>query len=162
LLAKLTGPFSTPPEDAADIALAQEIRTWLRSLPPDERTDAVGRLVNKGDVTALRAVLTAPSYLTGLDETELAYIRDDAAKAADPERYRTLQSLRKAGEVAERAVEGVARYLHQEATAAPPPPHSRPAALPPVQPPPDPDTVAAVMKATEEALARQASLSGAA
>lgn len=115
LLATISAPFSTAPTDPAEIDQAQEIRTFLRSLPASDRTDRVGTLTRLGDLSALRAALTAPSYLTGLDETELAYIRDDAAKAVDPARYATLQALRKAGEAAERAVEGVARFLHQEA-----------------------------------------------
>ena len=162
LLAKLTAPFSTPPETPLDINTAQEIRTWLRSFPDHERTEKVGQLTRSGDLSALRAVLAAPAYLSGLEDTELAYIRDDAAKAGDPDRYAKLQALREAGKAAERAVEGVVRFLHQEAERAPPVLGSSPEPPPPLQPPLDPETVAAIVKATDEALARQAEMSAAA
>jgi hypothetical protein len=41
-----------------------------------EPPHGVFSLVEKGNRTALRAVLTAPTYLTGLNEEHLALLRD--------------------------------------------------------------------------------------
>jgi hypothetical protein len=102
------------PEDPADIAELQEIRTFLRSLPDGERMDKLDFLVRKGDTTALRAVLTAPAYLTGLDENVVALLRDDVARKANPERYAKVEKLRKGLKAAERALEGVQRFMVQD------------------------------------------------
>jgi hypothetical protein len=102
------------PEDPADIAEMQEIRTFLRSLPDGERMDKLDFLVRKGDTTALRAVLTAPAYLTGLDENVVALLRDDVARKANPERYAKVEKLRKGLKAAERALEGVQRFMQQD------------------------------------------------
>jgi hypothetical protein len=44
---------------------AVEVRKWLRERSNDvDRGDAVRRLMSKGDLSAVRAVLTVPSYLS--------------------------------------------------------------------------------------------------
>lgn len=132
LMGDLVEPFEAP----ADIAIAQEIRTWLRSMPDESaRKDQVRQLVEKGDRTMLRAILTAPSYLTGFGEGDLAEFRDDAAKVASPEQYAKAAQIRKAAEAAERAVEGVVRLLHHEAEHPPITP-VLPQARPPERPKP--------------------------
>lgn len=55
-----------------------------------------------------------PAYLTGVNEEMLALIRDEVARRAYPERHAKLEAFRKAASVAERAVEGVIRYVEQE------------------------------------------------
>lgn len=59
-------------------------------------------------------MLTAPTYLTGVNDELHAQLRDEAAKRAYPERHAKLEAFRKAANVAERAVEGVIRYMEQE------------------------------------------------
>jgi ferredoxin-NADP reductase len=103
-----------PATEAADVALMQEVRTWLRSLPEQERLTRSRQLASNGDKTALRAMLTAPTYLTGVNEELLALVRDEAAKRAHPERHTKLEAFRKGANVAERAVDGVIRYVEQE------------------------------------------------
>ena len=102
-----------PATEPHDIALLQEIRTWLRSLPETERLSRAQKLAADGDKIALRALLTAPAYLTGVDENLLALVRDEAARKADPRRYAKLEAMRKASTAADRAVEGVIRYIEQ-------------------------------------------------
>lgn len=114
---KLTGDFTQPATEMADIALLQEVRGWLSSLPEAERASRVRMLTSKGDKTVLRALLAVPAYLVPMPENELAAIRDEAIERADPERFALLRNFRKAIEVAERAVEGVAEFVEQEAAA---------------------------------------------
>jgi hypothetical protein len=114
LVRELTEQFTKPAAEPHDLALLQEIRTWLRSLPEAERLSRAQKLAADGDKTALRALLTAPAYLTGVDENLLAQVRDEAAKRADPRRYAKLEAMRRASLAADRAVEGVIRYVEQE------------------------------------------------
>jgi hypothetical protein len=46
----------------------------------------------------------------------LTLVRDEAAKKADPGRYAKLESIRKAATAADRAIEGVIRFIEQETT----------------------------------------------
>ncbi len=102
------------PFEPADVALLQEIRTWLRSLPENQRTMKVFDLTRNGDSTALKAVLSAPGYLTGVNEEVMGQLRDDVFRRAKPERDAKHQAFRKAITVADRAVDGVLRYVEQE------------------------------------------------
>ena len=102
------------PFEPADVALLQEIRTWLRSLPENQRTMKVFGLTRNGDRTALKAVLSAPGYLTGVNEEVMGQLRDDVFRRAKPERDAKHQAFRKAITVADRAVDGVLRYVEQE------------------------------------------------
>jgi hypothetical protein len=71
----------------------------------------VESLVNKGDTKALRAVLTAESYLTGVNDQMLAFIREDVARKADPKKFAKIEALKKAHEAAAKAVAGVRNFL---------------------------------------------------
>jgi hypothetical protein len=82
-------------------------------LPDAERTRRVQGLVEAGDRTALRAVLTAPRYLTGVNDDIISLLRDEVFRQADPVRDAKHQAFRKAIDVAERAVDGVARLIRQ-------------------------------------------------
>jgi hypothetical protein len=65
------------------------------------------KLTSDGDMTALRAMLTAPTYLTGVNEKLLTLIRDEAARRVHSERARQkLEAFQKAADLAKRAVEG--------------------------------------------------------
>jgi hypothetical protein len=114
MVAKLTADLTTPPIEPADVALMQEIRTWLRSLPESERLNRARKLASDRDKSALKAMLTAPTYLTGLSDEFIGLIRDDAAKRENPTRHAKLEAFRKAANAAERAVDGVARFVEQE------------------------------------------------
>lgn len=118
LSARFTAGLAEPATEPADLAMMQEIRTWLRSLLDPERLTRVRQLAADGDKPALRAVLTAPPYLTGLDEEMLALILDEAAKRNHPERHGKLEAFRQAASAAERALEGVIRYVEQETAGA--------------------------------------------
>jgi hypothetical protein len=110
----MTSAFTVPAEEPHDIALLQEVRTWIRTMPEHERTTKVMELARKGDRTALRAVLTAPAYLTGIDHDLLSQVRDVVAQADHPERFAKVQAVKAASIYAERALDGVIRYVEQE------------------------------------------------
>jgi hypothetical protein len=110
----MMGDLAQRPDDPMEFQELKEIRDWLRTLPEKDRTDKIDFLVRHGDTKALRAVLTAPAYLTGVDENMLVFIREDVARKADPERFAKIEALRKAHQAAARAVDGVRRYLVQD------------------------------------------------
>ena len=114
MIAQLTADLRVPATEPHDILMMQEIRTWLRSLLEAERLKQIRKLSGQGDKSVLRAMLTVPSYLTGVDEELLVALRDDAARRAYPERHAKMEAFRKAANVADRAVEGVIRYVEQE------------------------------------------------
>lgn len=59
---KLTDEFTKPATETHDVALLQEVRTWLRSMPEMARLTRARKLAADGDKSALRALLTAPAY----------------------------------------------------------------------------------------------------
>jgi len=159
---KLLENVAPPATEPADLALMQEVRSYLRGLPEEQRMDTVRQLAAKGDNSALRAVLTAPAYLTGLDDTLLGHIRDNAMQAADPDRFAKLEACRKAATLAERALDGVVRYIHTEVHAPLPPTVVQPATRP--QPPVVPLSDEArekIASAFDTAMAAQAASAGA-
>ena len=92
--------------------LDQEVRSHFRSMPSDTaRSDALRRL--SGDKTVLRAVLTAPAFLSGLGENELDQVRIDAARAADPDRWAKVETMRQGWAATEKAVAAAARAVEQ-------------------------------------------------
>ena len=100
------------PTEVADAMLDQEVRTHFRTMPNDlARSDALRRLA--GDKTVLRAVLTAPAFLSGLGEHELEQVRIAAAKAADPDRWAKVETMRQGWAATEKAVAAAARAVEQ-------------------------------------------------
>lgn len=114
LVKELTEEFTELPIEPHEIALLQEIRTWLRSLPETERLTRIRQLAAAGDKSAMRALLTAPRYLVAVDDELLTLIRDEAARHANPRRHAKLLAMRKASLAADRALEGIVRYVEQE------------------------------------------------
>jgi hypothetical protein len=103
------------PTEVADAMLDQEVRSHFRSMPTDlARSDALRRL--SGDKTVLRAVLTAPTFLSGLSEVQLEQVRTAAAKAADPERWAKVEIMRQGWAATEKAVAAAARAVEQAMT----------------------------------------------
>jgi hypothetical protein len=100
------------PTEVADAMLDQEVRAHFRSMPTDlARSDALRRL--SGDKSVLRAVLTAPAFLSGLSEVQLEQVRIAAAKAADPDRMAKVETMRRGWAATEKAVAAAARAVEQ-------------------------------------------------
>lgn len=114
LLDEYMGKYAGEPTEPHEIALAQEIRTFIRSLPESKRTSQVMSLINKGDKAAIRAVLTAPAYLTGVDQGFIETVRNEMVKKTDPERFAKLEALRAGREATFRALDGVIRHIGGE------------------------------------------------
>jgi hypothetical protein len=124
----MTASFTEPATEPQDIAMMQEVRNWLRGLPENQRAATVVEMARKGDRTILRAVLNAPSYLTGVTEDQLMNVREIVAKADHPERFAKLELVQRAAEYAELACDRELRYVEQEAMLLGKTPGARPVA----------------------------------
>lgn len=103
-----------PPDGPLEIALDSEIRAYLRGLDEEQRSDFLEQAVQRGETRPVRAVLTAPTFLSGMTQRE----RDDLLRkaswlhtAAEPQE---LEALRRATElilVAQRSFERIIQEL---------------------------------------------------
>ncbi len=98
----------------ANPALQSEIRAWVSGLPETQRASKLLSITEKGDRSALSAVLSAPAYLTGTDRNAMITIRDEMYRRANMVQDEKDSNLRKALTVAERAMDGVIRFVEQE------------------------------------------------
>ncbi|PSH68541.1 hypothetical protein CU102_12310 [Phyllobacterium brassicacearum] len=96
-------PFDSDPKDIVSEMRRQEVRAWLRTMKPDERTKAVR---GASDPLIKEAALSVPVELTGL----LQSTRDDLARELIEARYgdeiEALNELDEAVKTVERAVDG--------------------------------------------------------
>ena len=81
-----------PPTNVADVALAQEIRSYVskQKSPIDIAVKSVT------DARICGAVLNAPPFLSGLSDAEFNLVRERARTALHPEQVQMQQSLMKA------------------------------------------------------------------
>ncbi|CCE94930.1 hypothetical protein SFHH103_00430 [Sinorhizobium fredii HH103] len=96
-------PFDHDPKDIVSEMRRQEVRAWLRTMKPDERTNAVRRA---SDPFIVEAAISVPAELSGL----LPSTRDDLAQKLIEQRYggelEALNELDQAVQTVERAVDG--------------------------------------------------------
>jgi hypothetical protein len=152
LLGQLAADLTRPATESHEIALLQEIRAWLRGLPELERLNHARTLAAQGDDSVLRAILTAPTYLSGVDEKLLGEVKDEAIRRRHPDRHAKLETFRRAALAADRALAGVIHYIEQEASGMPPRTGVLVAAK--RQPPIDPELNRRIRAISEEAFAR--------
>jgi hypothetical protein len=83
------------PTDPAAVAAHVQIRDRLASMK--DTKERMSFLEKHGsDLTLISAVLTAPAYLSGLDDGELAYVRSKLEKLAPPEIVNARKATQKA------------------------------------------------------------------
>jgi hypothetical protein len=80
-----------PPTNVADVALAQEIRSYVskQKSPIDVAVRAMS------DHRILSAILNAPPFLSGLSDAEFKVVRERARAALHPEQVKMQQQLTK-------------------------------------------------------------------
>ncbi|APO74578.1 hypothetical protein AM571_CH01757 [Rhizobium etli 8C-3] len=96
-------PYDHDPKDIVSEMRRQEVRAWLRTLAPDERTSAVRR---SSDPFIVEAAISVPVELTGL----LPSTRDDLVQKLIEQRYgdeiEALNELDECVKTVEQAVDG--------------------------------------------------------
>ncbi|TRC93901.1 hypothetical protein FJV77_20715 [Mesorhizobium sp. WSM4306] len=87
--------FAPPPDAELGTQYDKEIRYALKSMTPDERSEALTEALEAGDMTMIGPVLRAPALLSGMKSTELAALRHRFQQKHFPAEMRRLERLRK-------------------------------------------------------------------
>ena len=106
--------FTLPPTDKTDMAgelRRQEMRAYVRSLPLEDRMNAVEKL----DDTAILAILDAPAMLSGLPEDRHAHIKNAYLEHQFGKQLRELESVDEDNTALEAAAVMVRRDLQMGA-----------------------------------------------
>jgi len=110
------GPAPRNPEEIANL---QEIRAWIRQMPPAERARKVVSAVEKGDMAIIQALLRAPTAaLIDIDPKLLEHINEAAYAKMAPEKVARNAAARKALDATASALDGVARLLEMHSSSA--------------------------------------------
>ena len=88
--------LAAPVQAAAHNAVAQEVRSYLRSLPESKRMGVVMQAINEGCVTTAGAVLAQnlPAYLTGLPAESIPVLHQTWNTKRNPQAAQRLELLR--------------------------------------------------------------------
>ena len=92
LLEKGMADLPQPPTEVADVMLAQEIRQYIRG----QKSPIDVAMKSISDPRMLGAILGAPSFLSGLSETEIDVVRERARIALHPAQTEMQKQLKKA------------------------------------------------------------------
>ena len=75
--------------------VASRIRDHIEAMPSaQDRAAFVMKAVSDGDLEIVTAVMNASPFISGLDRTQMSYIKEDAEKRFSPQEYNERQSLR--------------------------------------------------------------------
>jgi hypothetical protein len=96
-----------PPTNVADVALAQEIRQYVRS----QKSPIDVAVKSMSDPRILSAILNAPAFLSGLGDTQWNLVRERARAALHPEQAQMQKSLMKALDEVRQGVAATKRML---------------------------------------------------
>jgi len=83
-------------ERVSGVAVAGEVRGHFKKLPVGKRLSEAMAAIRAGDRRTTTALLSAPSYLSGLSEENLAIIRDLAGERFAPTEFAQLRATRSA------------------------------------------------------------------
>lgn len=100
-----------PPRDPAALGLQGEIRATLARAGKDQRAAILKAALDAGDDLTLRAVLTAPAYLAGLEPPEHENLRHRYRQSRHPEAATHLDRLSKALEATERGGRALVEFV---------------------------------------------------
>jgi hypothetical protein len=88
--------------EKAAASVAQEIRSFVRTMDTPERHDFIRQALEKGDEATMSSLLGAPSYLSGLtDEFQASYTRLFRERVA-PDKAKRLRVMQAARDMIER------------------------------------------------------------
>jgi hypothetical protein len=95
------------PTNVADVALAQEIRSYIS----DQKSPIDFAAKSMSDPRVLSAILNAPAFLSGLGDTQWNLVRERARAALHPEQAQMQKSLMKALDELREGVAATKRLL---------------------------------------------------
>lgn len=101
---------ATRAADAGEAVTHGEIRAHWKAMPDSERTGhLLAPKLAQLDADTLRALASAPAYMTGLTEQQHAKVREEAARRVAPAKLARLQRLRAGRALASTAIETLER-----------------------------------------------------
>lgn len=103
-----------PPNNPREISLDAEIRAHLKRLDRESRSSFLDRALEENDLRAIRAVLTAPAFLSGFSEVDQERLQERAGFNRTTAEPAELQMLRRATNLillAERSFERIVQEL---------------------------------------------------
>jgi len=81
--------------EVATATIAAQIRDHIKKMDTaQERAAFVMKAISDGGLEIVTAVLNASPFISGLDRTQMSYIKEDAEKRFSPQEYNERQSLR--------------------------------------------------------------------
>ena len=83
--AELRKPLDFSGSNLAEISLAAELRAHLKNMPDEARAKFMQTAIAEVDVTSLRAIASAPSFLSGISEPVHELARDKVLSLFAPE-----------------------------------------------------------------------------
>jgi hypothetical protein len=98
----------------------QEIRTWLRSMPDDQRSSYVAANLEHFDPETALAIVSAPPELSGVLGSDRAVLIDRALQAQHGDAIAQVVQLERATDVAEHAVEKIREQIARDVGIADP------------------------------------------
>ena len=96
-----------PPTNVADVALAQEIRSYVAR----QKSPIDVAVKSMSDPRILSSILNAPAFLSGLSDTEFKVVRERARAALHPEQVQMQQQLTKARDELRAGIAAAKRML---------------------------------------------------
>ena len=97
-----------------DAAVASEVRSYFRSLTPAKAHAAAIEAIRSGDIETTRAILTGPSYLSGLDRSQQTALHDIAASTFNPDQHLGLEEARKAKAKLEHSLATITKFARDK------------------------------------------------
>lgn len=100
-----------------DTTMAAEVRGYLRTLGPAKAHAAAIEAIRNGDIETTRAVLTGPSYLSGLTREQQTTLRDIAAGTFSPDHHLGLEEARKSKAKLDNALATITKFARDKKAA---------------------------------------------
>ena len=80
--------------ETAVATVAAQIRDHVRVMTPQDRVAFVSKAIRDGDLEITTAILNASPFVSGLDRTQMSWLRDEAERVLSPAEYAERQGLR--------------------------------------------------------------------
>lgn len=102
------------PATSYEASIDTEIRTYLRSLPDDQRAATVADAMKQDHTLPLyKAIASAPAFLSGLHPARHALVRQECLSLVAPEYWGLEAGLEAEADKLKRAAEGAARIFNE-------------------------------------------------
>jgi len=96
-------------ETDRDKHLQADIRGHMKSIGSHKAKGFAAKAAMEGDIRALHVILTSPTYLLGLDQSDINTVRETARKSVSPSLHRAFEIGNKGRDLMEIAMKGLTK-----------------------------------------------------